>query len=396
MRNSTRFWIPGFSRLQTLARTALYTQATHRLKPKILFAPLLCLLLLMAFTATTLQAAPTPGSIGGCALFPANSVFNTKIVALPTDVRSADYVNSIGANTPLHPDFGTVYNGGPIGIPFIAVPTAQPLVLVVFDEPDESDPGPYPIPPDAPIEFGSDRHVLVVHSGPCKLYEMGVSMKQDNGSNVSWTAFSGAVWDLNSNALRPDTWTSADAAGLPMLPLLVRYDDVQTGQINHAVRFTAGITRRAYVWPGRHYASSNTQANRPPLGQRFRLKALVNVEAMSISAEAKVIFRALQEYGMFLADNGSNWYISGAPDSRWNDEELVSAFDQLKGSDFEAVDESSLMVNKDSGEARQMGQPGATATPTATVTPSISPTPTLTPTPFAPTHWVYLPLARRP
>ncbi len=366
----------------------------------IFFAPLAGLLL-MGFAAQSLHASRlTPkepnannANIGGCPMFPANSVFNTKIVALPTDARSADYVASIGTNTKLHPDFGTVYNGGPIGIPYVAVPTTQPLVPVVFDEPAESDPGPYPIPPNAPVEFGSDRHVLVVREGDCKLYETGVSVKQANGS---WTAFSGAVWDLDSNALRPDTWTSADAAGLPMLPLLARYDEVQTGQINHAMRFTADITRRAYVWPGRHYASSNTQANRPPLGQRFRLKASVNVEAMTISAEAKVIFRALQEYGMFLADNGSNWYISGAPDSRWNDDELVTAFAQLKGSDFEAVDESSLIVNKDSGEAKQVGVPGSTATPTPTATPSVSPTPTLSPTPFVATHWVYLPLARKP
>ena len=349
-------------------------------KPRSLLFMLCMALLLMACAASVLYAAPPLGYIGGCPPFPANSVFNTQIVALPTDARSADYIASIGANTALHPDFGTVYDGGPIGIPYIAVPTAQPFVPVAFDEPDESEPGPYPIPPNAPVEYGSDRHVLVVQSGNCKLYEIGVGVKQANGS---WHAYSGATWDLNSNALRPETWTSADAAGLPMLPLLVRYEDVQVHVIDHALRFTANTTRHAYVWPGRHYASSNTQANRPPMGQRFRLKASVNIEAMAISAEAKVIFRALQTYGMFLADNGSDWYISGAPDSRWNDDELVSAFSKLKGNDFEAIDESSLIVNKDSGEAKQAGAP----TPTAT--------PAITPTPFTPTQWVYLPLARK-
>ena len=351
-------------------------------KPRPLLLALCTTALLVASAVRVLVAAPSASSIGGCAMFPANSVFNTNIAALPTDVSSSAYVNSIGTNTALHPDFGTVYNGGPIGIPYIAVPTTQPLVPVAFDEPDESDPGPYPIPPDAPVEFGSDRHVLVVHSGQCKLYEMGVGIKQANGA---WHAYSGATWDLTSNALRPDTWTSADAAGLPMLPLLVRYEEVQAGQIAHALRFTADITRRAYVWPGRHYASSNTQANRPPLGQRFRLKASVNIAAMNISAEAKVIFRALQQYGMFLADNGSNWFISGAPDSRWDDDDLVSAFGKLKGSDFEAVDESSLMVAKDSGEAKPAGEPTATFTPM----------PVITQTPFAPTYWMYLPLARK-
>lgn len=352
--------------------------------------------LLTAFAASALRAAPAnsisaANTIGGCLMFPPNSVFNTKINALPTDVRSADYVNAIGANTQLHPDFGTVYDGGPIGIPYTVVPTSQPLVPVSFDEPDESEPGPYPIPPDAPIEYGSDHHVLVVQSGNCKLYEIGSAEKQANGS---WTAFSGAVWDLNSNALRPETWTSADAAGLPMLPLLVRYDEVQSGQINHVVRFSASITQRAYVWPGRHYASSNTQLNRPPMGQRFRLKASVNVEAMQISTEAKVIFRALQQYGMMLSDNGSDWYITGAPDPRWNDDELVTAFRLLRGSDFEAVDESSLLVNKDSGEAKQAVS-GPTATATLSPTPRFTPTPTLSPTPFVPSSWVYLPLARK-
>ena len=348
--------------------------------------------LLIGFVANALHASSLSpqASIGGCPMFPANSVFNTKINALPTDVSSTAYVNSIGTNTSLHADFGTVYDGGPIGIPYTTVPTAQPRVSVAFDEPGESDPGPYPIPPDAPVEFSSDHHVLVVQSGACKLYEIGNGVKQANGS---WQAYSGAVWDLNSNALRPETWTSADAAGLPMLPLLVRYDEVQTGTLNHAVRFTADITRKAYVWPGRHYASSNTQANRPPMGQRFRLKASVNVTTLNISAEAKVIFKALQDYGMFLSDNGGNWFINGAPDPRWNDDELSSAFGKLKGSDFEAVDETSLIVNKDSGEAKSSGAPSST--PTVTPTPRFTPTPTVSPTPFTATDWVYLPIIRK-
>ncbi len=302
------------------------------------------------------QAASAPlvqsGGVGGCPLFPANNVWNTRIDSLPVDPRSDDYINMIGSNTGVHPDFGTEWEGAPIGIPYTTVPGTQPLVQVVFEYDDESDPGPYPIPPDAPIEGGpdsdGDRHVLVVDRDNCTLYEMWSSYPQADGS---WQAGSGAVFDLLSNALRPDTWTSADAAGLPILPGLVRYDEVASGVITHALRFTARYTQRKYVWPARHYASSSTDPARPPLGQRFRLKASFDISGFS--PEVQVILTALKTYGMFLADNGSNWYISGAPDPRWNDDVLVSELRQVRGSDFEAVDESGFMLDPDSGQARQ-------------------------------------------
>jgi hypothetical protein len=231
----------------------------------------------------------------------------------------------------------------------VDVPVTQPGVLVNFDYADESDPGPYPIPPDAPIEGGTgsdgDRHVLVVERDKCVLYELFYAWPQNGGS--SWQAGSGAEFDLSSNALRPSGWTSADAAGLPILPGLVRYDEVAAGEIRHALRFTAPQTRRDYIWPARHYASDLTAANYPPMGQRFRLKA--GFDLSGFSPEVQVILRALKKYGMFLADNGSGWYISGAHDPRWDDE-VLGELKQLRGTDFEAVDESSLMVNPNSGQ----------------------------------------------
>jgi hypothetical protein len=299
----------------------------------------------------TLQTAPAAAqmaaaTVDGCPVFPADNVWNARVDMLPVDSHSDAYIATIGAATGLHPDFGADWNGGPFGIPYTSVPGSQPLVTVTFDYVTESDPGPYPIPPDAPVEGGSDRHVLVVDRDDCKLYEMWNARRQPGGS---WRAGSGAVFDLNSNDLRPDTWTSADAAGLPILPGLVRYDEVAAGAIHHALRFTAENTQQAYVWPARHYASTSTNPARPPMGQRFRLKASYTIPA-HFSPEVKVILTALKTYGMFLADNGSNWYISGAPDSRWNDDRLVNELRQVKGSDFEAVDESGLMVDPDSGQ----------------------------------------------
>jgi hypothetical protein len=225
-------------------------------------------------------------------------------------------------------------------------------VNVDFDYAEESDPGPYPIPADAPIEGGDlssgDRHVLVLDRDACILYELYAAYPQPDGS---WEAGSGAVFDFNSNALRPAGWTSADAAGLPILPGLVRYEEVASGEIQHALRFTAPQTRQAYVWPARHFASNLTDAAYPPMGMRFRLKAGFDISGFS--EEMQVILRALKKYGMILADNGSAWYLSGAPDSRWDNDFLVNELGQVKGSDFEAVDESSLMVGPDSGQASQ-------------------------------------------
>lgn len=283
-------------------------------------------------------------------MLPADNIWNTRVDTLPVSALSASYVASMGSSTGLHPDFGTVYNGAPNGIPFVIVPGSQPPVPVSFTYADESDPGPYPIPGSAPIEGGpsstGDRHVLVVDSGACKLYELYSAYPNDGGS---WSAGSGAVFPLASDALRPTGWTSADAAGLPILPGLVRYDEVAAGQISHALRFTAAVTQKAYVWPARHYASSNTTSTLPPMGTRVRLKAGVDIS--HFSSANQVILRALKAYGMLLADNGSSWFVSGAPDSRWNDSDLA-ALRQIVGSNLEVVDESSLMVDPNSGQAR--------------------------------------------
>lgn len=286
------------------------------------------------------------GRASGCSVFPADNIWNAPIDTLPVDANSAAYIATIGASTGMHADFGSgTWEGGPIGIPFVNVPGTQPKVPIHFVAyPKESDPGPYPIPSDAPIEWGSDHHVLVVETGNCVLYELYHAAYQPDGS---WNADSGAIFPLNSNALRPDGWTSADAAGLPIFPGLVRYGEVAAGEIRHALRFTAPQTRRAYVWPARHFASELTETEYPPMGQRFRLKANVNIS--SFSPEVQVILRALKKYGMIIADNGAAWYLSGAPDERWNNDDLAELSD-IHGSDFEAVDVSSLMVDPDSGQ----------------------------------------------
>ncbi len=289
-----------------------------------------------------------------CEVFPADNIWNTPVDTLPLDSNSAAYVATIGTNSPLHPDFGSgVWPPGsdsPIGIPYVTVPGTQPMVQVSFDYADESDPGPYPIPASAPIEGGADstgdRHVLVVDTTNCILYELYDAVPQLDGS---WQAGSGAVFDLKSDQLRPAGWTSADAAGLPIYPGLVRYDEVASGEINHALRFTVPQTRNAYVWPARHQASSLTGAQYPPMGQRFRLKAAFDISVFS--PQTRVILTALKRYGMILADNGSSWYISGAPDPRW-DNDVLSALEQVTGADFEAVDVSSLMVSPDSAAAK--------------------------------------------
>jgi hypothetical protein len=315
--------------------------------------------------------AQTGPTLAGCPVLPADNVWNTPIDNLPLDPRSSYYIRAIGADKGVHPDFGSgLWEGAPIGIPYNVVPGNQPKVDITFDYADESDSGPYPIPPDAEIEGGEissgDRHVLVLDSGNCILYETWSTYPQQDGS---WVAGSGAVFDLRSNDLRTDGWTSADAAGLPILPGLVRYDEVTEGEILHAIRFTAPSTRRAYVWPARHYASSLTGLNYPPMGQRFRLKA--DFDVTGFSPEVQVILRALKKYGMILADNGSSWFISGAPDPRWDNDHLVTELREVKGSDFEAVDESYLMVDPASGQAKQtlpdIQSPTVPANLTATV-----------------------------
>ncbi len=292
-----------------------------------------------------------PPQVGGCAVFPANNVWNTPIDRAPLDANSAVYIATIGAAKPLVSDFGSgLYQRAPIGIPFIVVPESQPRVPIVFtDAGDESDPGPYPVPHDAPVEGGprakGDRHVLVVQQGTCKLYELFNAFPQYDGS---WKAYSGAVFDLRSNALRPAGWTSADAAGFAIVPGLVRYDEIAEGEIRHAIRFTVPQTRRTYVWPATHFASRLSDTKYPPMGQRFRLRASFDISGFS--PESQVILRALKKYGMLLADNGSAWYMSGVPDHRWNNDALRE-LRRVHGSDLEAVDESSLKVSDNSGEA---------------------------------------------
>ena len=291
----------------------------------------------------------------GCSILPADNIWNTRVDNLPVHSRSGQYVSSIGTSTTMHPDFGSgVWPPGstsPIGIPVTEVGAGQPAVEIIYtDYGDESDPGPFPIPSTATVEGGpngdGDRHVIVVDRAGCRLYELFYAWPQENGS---WEASSGAAYDLRSNALRPDGWTSADAAGLPIFPGLVTYDEVAAGYIGHAIRFTASETQRAYVWPARHYASSNTSLDLPPMGQRFRLKASFDISGFA--PEVQVILTAFKEFGLILADNGSSWYVSGAPDPRW-DNEVLGELKSIPGSAFEAVDVSALQVSPDSGQAR--------------------------------------------
>jgi hypothetical protein len=282
-------------------------------------------------TIAPASAAPGDGgaSIGGCQLFPSDNAWRRDVSSDPLDPRSDAYIASISSGGSfLHPDFGSDPD---FGIPFVVVPTDQKLVRIKFTEfADESDPGPYPVPRDAPREAGSDHHVLVVRQGECKLYELYHARRVRRG----WKAGSGAVFDLDSDALRPAGFTSADAAGLPILPGLVRRDETDAGAILHALRFTAPRTQAGYVDPARHFASSSTDPNLPPMGLRVRLKASFDISGFT--GASRVVLQALKTYGMMLADNGSSWFISGATDPGWDDDDL----DQLKSvpsSAFEAI-----------------------------------------------------------
>jgi hypothetical protein len=287
-------------------------------------------------TVGTVTPPPDTGALGTNAtiarrFFPDDNPWNQPVDTAAVDPNSAAIISNIGLTTAFHPDFGANWNGGPFGIPYVVVSGTQAPVNVTFDYADESDPGPYPIPPNPPIEPGSDAHVLVVDRDHWKLYELFAAQKLADGS---WHAGSGAIYDLSSNALRPAGWTSADAAGLPITPGLVRVDEVAAGVIAHALRFTVSRTRRAYISPARHWASTDTSSLRPPMGMRVRLKASVDIS--SYPSSAQVILRALKKYGMIVADNGSNWYLSGTADARWNDTE-INTLKNLKGGDFEVV-----------------------------------------------------------
>ncbi|HEY2161613.1 MAG TPA: hypothetical protein VGH24_09925 [Solirubrobacteraceae bacterium] len=284
------------------------------------------------------SAHPLP-SAPGCEVFPPDNPWNQRVDRLPVAKSSSRLIASIGLGT-IHPDFGTVYAGAPNGIPYVVVSGHTRRVPVHFQYADESDRGPYPIPPKAPIEGGAsstgDRHVIVIDRGNCTDYELFDAHPQRGGA--SWTAGSGAVFNLRSDRLRPAGWTSADAAGLPIFPGLAGYDEVARGVIDHALRFTAPCTAPHYVYPARHEAST-CSGFYPPMGLRVRLKAGVNISGLPY--QARVVAQALKTYGLILADNGSPWYISGAPNPRWSDDSLHQ-LDRLTGRDFEVVNTSSL------------------------------------------------------
>jgi hypothetical protein len=289
-----------------------------------------------ALLAPAAAAAPLPGA-PDCPVFPASNVWNRRVDTLPLRKDSRTIVRSIGASLHLHADFGSgLWDGGPIGIPVTVVGGAQPRFSVDFLYEEESDPGPYPIPPDVAIEGGpdadGDRHAIVVDRDSCTLYELF-------DLHPAWSAGSGAIWDLRSNRLRPRGWTSADAAGLPILPGLARYDEVARGVIDHALRFTVRRSRRAYVYPARHFASTSSDRRLPPMGLRLRLRASFPVAGYP--PQARVVLRALKRYGMIVADNGSSWYVSGVPDPRWDNDQL-HALHRVRGSDFRVVDTSTL------------------------------------------------------
>ena len=308
----------------------------HRAMKRLAAVPALALALLAGSSAHA-QRLPAARH---CPVFPASNAWNQRVDKLPVAANSAQLVASIGLDSPVHADFGSgTWDGGPIGIPFDVVSRKTPRSRVSFEYADESNRVRYPIPPHVHIEGGThatgDRHAILVDKSSCRLYELYDLQHTSHG----WTAGSGAVWSLRSNHLRPAGWTSADAAGLPIFPGLARWDEAARGTIDHALRFTASRTRRAYVYPARHYASSSDDPSLPPMGLRVRLKASVNVA--SFPPQARVVLRALQRYGMILADNGSPWYISGAPNRHWSNDQLHT-LGRLTGADFEVVDTSSL------------------------------------------------------
>jgi hypothetical protein len=285
-------------------------------------------------------AHPLPGA-SRCPIFPADNPWNQRVDPLPVARDSTGMIASIGLSAPVHSDFGSgLYNGSPIGIPYAVVSKHTRRVAVSFQYSSESDHGKYPLPGNVPIEGGrnssGDRHVIVVDRNSCKDYELFAAYPHDGGRR--WTAGSGAIFNLRSNHLRPAGWTSADAAGLPILPGLARYEEVRRGSIDHALRFTAPCTSARYVYPARHEASTCTGAY-PPMGLRVRLRA--NVDISHLPHQARIVAQTLKRYGMILADNGSPWYISGAPNRHWNNDAL-HLLDQLTGRDFEVVDTSSL------------------------------------------------------
>jgi hypothetical protein len=316
--------------------------------------------------AASASVAAAPPTIGGCQVFPSDNYWNTPVDTLPVHPFSSVWVATVGNTAKLHPDWGLGPPTDNYGIPFTTVTSAQPLVAIVdnldsacdCNYGDESDPGPYPIPANAPIEGAGlddgDRHVLVVETTSCVLYELYHAYPQPGGA---WMASSYAKWPLNSNALRPDGWTSADAAGLPILPGLVRYEEALTGEIAHAIRFTAALIwgrengQQKYLWPGRHASGSSTAFTRPPMGARFRLKSSYNIPG-SLHPITQTILRAFKKYGLVLADGGSNWYFQGVSSPSWPDA-VFNELKQVAGSNFEVVDTSLLQTSVNSAQAKQ-------------------------------------------
>ncbi|MDQ1521083.1 MAG: hypothetical protein QOI55_2156 [Actinomycetota bacterium] len=308
-----------------------------------------CVCTVAVAASACMATAPTTGGgtgsgssgpkVGGCSVFPSDNAWNTDVSSYAVRANSAQYVANVNSsgNRMVHPDFG---GAGQYGIPFKVVGANEPPRRIHYTlYGDESDPGPLPVPPNAPIEGGNasdgDRHVVVVQQGTCKLYELGRAFWRGD----HWDADVGVDWDLGSNALRPRGWTSTDAAGLPILPGLVRYDEVASGVVKHALRFTVSRTQKGYVYPATHNASSSTDATRPPMGLRFRLKA--SFDLSPYHGQSLVILRALKKYGMLVADNGSNWFITGAADPRWNDDDL-NQMKRVPGSAFEVVDTGAI------------------------------------------------------
>jgi hypothetical protein len=291
---------------------------------------------LVAALGGAAPSAPRLAEAPRCTIFPASNPWDRRVDRLPVATGSARLIASIGLDRPLHADFGSgLWDGARIGIPYTVVSGKQRKVPVAFDYADESDRGPYPIPRNVRIEGGSDRHALIVDRDACRLYELFALERRGGG----WHAGSGAIWSLRSNRLRPTGWTSADAAGLPILPGLARYDEVRAGALRHALRFTAERTRRAYLYPARHFASDSNDPSLPPMGLRVRLKA--SFDTRPFPREARIVLEALKRYGMILADNGSPWFLSGAPDERWSNDALHT-LGRVTGADLEVVDTSAL------------------------------------------------------
>jgi hypothetical protein len=294
-----------------------------------------------ALSAALASGHPLPRA-PSCHVFPADNHWNLRVDHLPVAANSDASVRSIGRGGHLHADFGSGrYEGAPIGIPYTTVSGRQRRVPVRFDYADESDRGPYPIPRRTPIEGGrgsdGDRHVIVVDRDRCRLYELFAAYPVAGGRR--WQAGSGAVWSLRSNRLRPRGWTSADAAGLPILPGLARYDALRRGGIDHALRFTAARTRRTFVYPARHFASDSNDPDLPAMGQRLRLRAGFDIS--DFPRQSRAVLTTLKRYGMILADNGASWFLGGAPSSGWDNDDL-HALGRVSGSNFEVVDTSSL------------------------------------------------------